>query len=329
MKRNMLTIGAAAVMAVGIFAMSANVMAEDSHYPVTITTYNHDREPIEVTFDKAPERVAAYANSNIEEMLALGLEDKIVMAWGLDGDVSEEYQEAFAGLNFLEEWPTQEEVIAAEPDFICAWYSSFADDRLGSTEFWIERGCNTYMSMNSSAMGPATEVPREIKWEMQDILNLGIIFDCEEKAQEIVDQMQNEIDKVKAYVEGKESLSVAVLEDESDSFRVYGANVLGGDIPLAIGATLAVGAEDSENISAEDLIAANPDVIFMVYYDGFMDEVSAVTDITENPAFASLSAVQNEKVYSINLNEIYCSGIHTYDGIVHFAKALYPELYQE
>jgi len=39
-------------------------------------------------------------------------------------------------------------------------------------------------------------------------------------------------------------------------------------------------------------------------------------------------AVKNNKVFSVNLNEVYCSGVRTYDGIMTFAKALYPDLYE-
>lgn len=87
------------------------------------------------------------------------------------------------------------------------------------------------MSLNSAAKGPASEFPRTIEDEYEDILNLGKIFDCEDKAEEIVDQMKGEIDKVKEHVEGTDPLSVAVLEDEGDSFRVYGTETLGGNIP--------------------------------------------------------------------------------------------------
>ena len=77
--------------------MGTTVFAEDgdSHYPVTITTYNYENEPVEMTFEKAPEKVFAYANSNIEELLALGLGDKIVAACGLDGDVREDLKDEF------------------------------------------------------------------------------------------------------------------------------------------------------------------------------------------------------------------------------------------
>ena len=54
----------------------------------------------------------------------------------------------------------------------------------------------------------------------------------------------------------------------------------------------------------------------------------SIADITDNPAYASLSAVKNNKVFSVNLNEVYCSGVRTYDGIMTFAKALYPDLYE-
>ena len=119
-----------------------------------------------------------------------------------------------------------------------------------------------------------------------------------------------------------------MIKDEGDSFRVYGTETLGGNIPETLGAELKLGAENSENVGAEDLIAADPDVLFMINYDGFMTADEAIADITDNPAYASLSAVKNNKVFSVNLNEVYCSGVRTYDGIMTFAKALYPDLYE-
>ena len=31
--------------------------SSNSHYPVTITTYNYEKEPVEITFEKEPENV--------------------------------------------------------------------------------------------------------------------------------------------------------------------------------------------------------------------------------------------------------------------------------
>ena len=33
--------------------------SSSSHYPVTITTYNYEKEPVEITFEKEPESVVA------------------------------------------------------------------------------------------------------------------------------------------------------------------------------------------------------------------------------------------------------------------------------
>ena len=54
--KNMKTVAGMLCLA-GILSlgMGTTVFAEDgdSHYPVTITTYNYENEPIEMTFEKA------------------------------------------------------------------------------------------------------------------------------------------------------------------------------------------------------------------------------------------------------------------------------------
>ena len=68
---------------------------EESHYPVTITTYNRAKEEIEATFEKRPEKVVAVYQNSIETLLALGVEDTIIAATGLDHEVKPEFKEAF------------------------------------------------------------------------------------------------------------------------------------------------------------------------------------------------------------------------------------------
>lgn len=309
--------------------------AADSHYPLTITTYNYAKEQVQYTFEKAPERVYAQAQDNIEILLALGLGDKIVGASGLDGEIRPDLAGEFAKINYYDSMPSKEELLGLEPDFITGWYSTFSDKRLGDVDFWQERGIGTYMALNSACRGPSSENPQTIEEECQDILTLGAIFNVEDRAQAIVDEIHAELDKIKAYVADRDKLSVAVLEDEGGTYRVYGEDVLGGNVAMQAGAELAVGKHgDNGNIGAEDLIAANPDAIFMVWYDGYTvgdvdyagEQVTKL--ITENPAFASLDAVKNGRVYAINLSGIYCSGMRTLDGVLDFAKNLYPELYQ-
>lgn len=309
--------------------------AADAHYPLTISTYNYEKEPVEFTFEKAPERVWVQNQNNIETMLALGLADKIVGAYGLDGEIREDLKDEFAKINYYEAMPSKEEIIALEPDFITGWYSTFSDKRLGDVPFWHERKVGTYMSLNSACRGPAAENPQTIDHECQDILTLGKIFDVEDRAQELVDEIKTEVEKINQHLEGKERLTAAVLEDEGGTYRVYGEDTLGGNVAVNGGAQLAVGKHgENGNISAEDLIAVNPEAIFMVWYDGYgvgdvdYNGETVTSLITDDPKFASLDAVKNGRVYAINLSGIYCSGLRTMDGILDISTNLYPELYQ-
>jgi iron complex transport system substrate-binding protein len=305
-------------------------VSDNDHYPVTFTNYDETGKEIEVTFTEAPEKVVCATQCTIETMLALGLEDKIVYAFGGDGDlIEEEYADAFADLNHYKGWsPNLEEIVALEPDFLLGWASAFGEKYLGIVDSWINRGANTYLWTNS--MGWVMEMDRTIENEMQDILNIGIIFDKVDEAQAILDEMQAEIDKVKEYVEtsGAESRTIAILDEEDGMYQVWSATDITGDMIEQLGGTLVIGTESDEHVGAEDIIAADPEVIIMVW-SGDYDPVEEVfAEMNENEAFANLIAVQNDDVYTGNFNYFYCSGIHTVDGIRVIASALYPNLYE-
>lgn len=296
----------------------------DSHYPVTIKTYDTDHNEIELVFEKAPEKVLVAYQNSIEIMLKLGLADKVVASFGLDGEVSDDLKEEFAKLNYLKESPTKEAVLAYEPDFILGWYSVFLDQTYNPVSFWQERGVKTYMSMNSGARPKGTI--QKVEDEMQDILNIGKIFNVEDKAQKIVDETLAEVKKIENYVKDVDKKQIAILENQKDNYRVYGGDTLAGDVAMSGGAEIKIGKERSENISAEQLIAADPDAIFMVWFNGYNTPEDAIKDIVDNPALASLSAVKNKQVFAVNLSYLYCSGLHTIEGIKLFANSLYPEL---
>lgn len=315
---------------------TSETTTQSSGYPLTVTTYNYARQPVEETFEKAPERVWAQGQDNIEILLALGLADKIVGACGLDGAVRADLQDEFETINYYDTFPGKETVLGLQPDFITGWYSTFDDKRMGDVGFWHERGVNTYMALNSACRGSSTDAPQTIAEEMEDIMTLGKIFGVEDRAQQLVDEIQDELVKIQDYVKDKEPPRIAVLEDEGDSYRVYSHTTLGGNVAEQVGAVLAVGADDNTaNISAEELISINPDAIFMVWYEGYtVGETDYAGDqvvelLTKDPKFASLSAVQNGKVFPINLSGIYCSGMRTLDGVLDFAQALYPDLYPD
>ena len=170
---------------------TADAEGTKTEYPLTITTYDYDGNEIETTYEKAPEKVLAVYQGSIETMLALGLEDRLVATAGLDNEVPDELKDAFSKTNYLDEFtPSLETVTMLEPDMILSWSSLFSDKNLGNVTDWIDKGCNTYYNTNTRPDGDRT-----LENEFTDILNLGKIFDVQDKAQAIVDDAKAVIDK--------------------------------------------------------------------------------------------------------------------------------------
>lgn len=301
---------------------SETIKGDDSHYPVTITTYNYKKQPIEITFEKAPEKVVAIYQNSIEIMLALGLEDKIIAGAGLDHEVQKEYKESFESINYLNEFtPSKESIIMQRPDFILGWVSLFDEKKLGEVDYWHDNNINTYMSLNSGV-----KENRNIENEVEDILNVGKIFNVEDKAKSIVDEINKKVESVTDITKDKGKQNTLILEFMDDQMYTYGQTSLGGDIVSKLGANLLnpIGG----NIGEEDLIKLNPDSIFVVYMDRGIDKIMGqeVNRVLKNGALSSLSAVKNKRVYGIPLGEMYSSGMRTIDGINTFASGLYPDL---
>lgn len=297
-----------------------------TEYPLTITTYDYDGNEIETTYEKAPEKVLAVYQGSIETMLALGLEDHLVATAGLDNEVPEDLKEAFSKTNYLDEFtPSLETVTMLEPDMILSWSSLFSDENLGNVTDWIDKGCNTYYNTNTRPGGDRT-----LENEFTDILNIGKIFDVQDKAQAIVDDAKAVIDKtLTATADVKDKPSVMVLEPLGDNITNYGVKSLGGDMVTQLGATLAN--PDASTVGKEDIIAANPDVIFVVYMPYAGDDPETVKNsqlavIQDDESLKSLDAVKNGRVYPIMLSEMYASATRTQDGIETFAKGLYPDV---
>lgn len=297
------------------------------HYPVTITNYNYAGDEIEYTYSQAPERVVAVYQGSIETMIALGLEDHVIASYGLDNEVKAEWLDGFADMHYQEDVfaPDKETVTMLQPDMILSWGSLFSDKMIGDATDWNAKGVATYMNSNTR---PGNH-KRTLENEYTDILNLGRIFDVEETAENLVGEMKQEIAQTLAAVEGQAPVRVAVVEPQGNTIRNYGADTLAGDMVAQLGGELVN--PDGNEMSKEDLLACNPDVIFVVYMAYSGDDPASVMAsqkavIEADPALASLSAVQNGRVCLVMLGDIYAAGPRAMDGIQTLAAGMYPEL---
>ena len=296
----------------------------DAYYPVEITNYTYAGDEIITTYEKAPERVIAVYQGCVETMIALGLEDHVVASYGLDNEVKEEWKAGLEKANYDSSVfaPDKETVSMLEPDMIFSWSSYFAETKLGDVTYWMESGTSAYITSSTRRGGHA----RTLENEYTDILNIGKIFNVEEKAEAIVNEIKDKITSVLDQTKGQEKQSVVILEFLGGSISNYEATELGGDMVTQLGGVMLI--PELPSIGNEDLIEADPDVIFVVYMEKGEGNVreECVRKVMEDPALASLSAVQNSRVYPIMLGDMYASAVRSIDGVRSFAAGLYPEL---
>ena len=314
----------------------AAAKSDENHYPVSIRCYDYARNHVEMVFEKAPERVLTYSLNSVENMIALGLEDKIVMAMNVKPErVLPKYREAFDRIQATTtEFLSKEDVLTLQPDFILAWYSSFEDKRLGDVHFWNERGIKTYMAYNSAC---ATDDDYEyvtndyIEREYLDILNLGKIFNVEDRAEALVAEMRATVAKGQEYASKAEPKNIVIIEDEGDAFRVYGEDTIGGQIATAVGANL-LAKTRKERKSAEDLVVLNPDYVFGVHFgptSTSLNDKNCLDCFKENPALQNISAYKNGHLIPTDLTMVYSPGVRILESFQFFIDNLFPEMAEQ
>lgn len=301
---------------------------ESRHYPVTVTSMNSKGEMEEETFDKPPERVVAVWQNSIETLLALGVGNRIVAGMGIPNEkyLRPEYREQYEKIPYTSLQNLDMETITMmNPDLIVGWYSTFSPKVLRDMDYWHERGVHTYISADSSSREPNKTVENEYT----DILNMGKIFNREEKAEEIVNGMKEKIGKAQAEAKatGRHPRGL-IVELEGKSLTVYGKKSLAGNILESMGGELLV--PDSREISKEQLIELNPDALFVVVIEGNYDKADQVLSYFYNErAFDSVDCVKNHRISVLPLYSIYSAGVRMSDGIDYIGKGLYPDLFQD
>lgn len=301
---------------------------ESRHYPVTVTSMNSKGEMEEETFDKPPERVVAVWQNSIETLLALGVGNRIVAGMGIPNEkyLRPEYREQYEKIPYTSLQNLDMETITMmNPDLIVGWSSTFSPKVLRDTDYWHERGVHTYISADSSSKEPNKTVENEYR----DILNMGKIFNREEKAEEIVNGMKEKIGKAQAEAKatGRHPRGL-IVELEGKSLTVYGKKSLAGNILESMGGELLV--PDSREISKEQLIELNPDALFVVVIEGNYDKADQVLSYFYNErAFDSVDCVKNHRISVLPLYSIYSAGVRMSDGIDYIGKGLYPDLFQD
>ena len=287
--------------------------AEETKYPVTITTYNGDGKEITQTFEHAPEHVITNNLSATKILIDLGLQDKIVGMLDPDNKVTDSYAESIEKIPHIGDKKTvsQEVALSYNPDAIIGRNMMFSDKSLGTVDTWNQNGINIY-----SQKASVSNTEQSLNNVIEDIINIGIIFNVQEKANAYAKKLQERVDSVLSAnknqpKELKNALIMCAYNDET-----YGAykSALQESVLNAFGYTNV--ATGTSGLTLENLVTSAPEFIIYVTSDRNQKlDANAVELMKNNAVLADVPAIKNGKILTISYDELMDYGPSVIDAL--------------
>lgn len=278
-----------------------------------------------VTFTHVPERILSTNPNTGEQLMAMGLGDKIIGTCYNNAKVAEQYQEAYEALpRIAEQYPSLEVVLELDPDFIYGRSSAFSekDTAIATHDKLTEMGIMSLSSIEGYKLGCDLEDVYE------DFHNLGRIFRAEDKAEEVVGGIQAQVSAVKEKIAGQETVRVFNFDAEMDG-GVYtpGNNFTSKLIRHAGGVNIFEELENTWNtVSWEEVVELDPEVIIINDY-GSTPLQEKIDVLNNTPSLQGITAVKNRNYVAVTLPEVFAS-TRVGDTIEKFAIAFHPECFE-
>lgn len=248
-------------------------------------------------FDTVPQRVVVQDVSAVQTLAELGVLDSVVAKAGYFPDTyfdDETFQQVDAIPTLTDRLGeaghleiTKEAVLAQEPDLIVGFSPTVRDTTVNNIPIINEPGfCGEVHDASFN--------------DVYDHIDLyADIFQEQERGEEYKAELQSRIDALD--VNAGQGRSVAVLYPavKGSTVYAYGTDSMSNAVVSAVGLDNVFGKESERvfEISAEQLAAANPDVIVLLN-SGEDDLESYVTSL---PGATSITAVQDEKIIPLEL----------------------------
>ncbi len=301
--------------------------AEVTTFPLTLDNYTVSSEGAEfsgkeITYESRPESIVANNQGTAELLLQLGLAEDIKGVAALYGEGDETVAEDFSSIPVLAEgYVGKELVVGADPDIVVGRGQLFASTEwgTGTVEELNELDIQTYIQATSTSDATFDDL-------YVDIEQLGKLFAVEESAQKFSDDVQSRMEEIVAGVpDNQETLDYAYI------FGAEGTNVnvYSGAVDTYLNDALSymdlnnAFADATGEISVEALLEANPDILLLVNYTGGRAPEESLADLKANDALSSLTAIQEDRVYTIDYNQFWSYGYQILTGMEQLSTELY------
>ena len=260
-----------------------------------------------VSFDAPPKRAISNDVNLTEMMLVLGLADHMVGYTGISGwkTLDEEMRANVKQLPELSsKYPTKEVIVGANADFFFAgWNYGMKVGGEVTPETLEPFGVKVY-ELTESCTHIMKKGKASIDDMYADLLNLGSIFNVEDKAEKLVSDYKSELKSFKDNLETGEPVRAFVYDSGEDTPFTAGLYAMPTAlIEAAGGVNVMNGFEKSwGTVTWEEVIAQNPEVIIIVNYGSVTAEQKR-DFMMSNPAFANIEAVKNDRFVTLEYVE--------------------------
>jgi iron complex transport system substrate-binding protein len=308
--------------AIPLTACGAQVAQEPGTRTVTVPRCG---EEVEYT---TPERAVVYEGGSADKMFALGLTDHVhgyVMPPANPPVEESPWAAEYAKVEFLgDDLLNKELVVEAKADFVVAgWRSGFSDERGITPEILDGLGIQSFMHTESCfnyPNHPEKQPPFEALYT--DLERLGRIFGVEDRANTVVTELKERVEKVKAQAPQGDPVPVFLYDSGTDQPFTAGNQVPPNEIiSFAGGRNIFADLEQRwTQVGWESVVQAQPEVVVILDY-GDQPAQEKIDFLKNSPTTATLPAVVNDRFYVLDYNE-GISGPRNIDGLEGFAEYL-------
>ena len=274
-----------------------------------------DRAGNEIKIPERIDKIICLSPSITEILIDIGEAYKIISVDSYSKEILEKNNIDYSEMQIFDMMnPNAEKIISINPDIIFVnTFSVFSGK--SSIDVLKSLGLTVAVIPNSDTLAGIED----------DIYFFGEVLKLEDKAEEIVFEMKENIEKIKSIgdkIEDKKSIYFEI--GAMPNLYSFGTNVYLDDMINIIGAKNIF--EDRNSwiaVSEESVLSANPDIIFtsVDYID------NPVSEILNRHAWQNIKAIQKKQVYFIPSSSLPNHNI--IKSLVLMAKSIYPNEYKE
>jgi iron complex transport system substrate-binding protein len=276
--------------------------ATAAQYPLTLTD-GLDRS---VTLEAAPQRIASLSPAATEILFAIGAGDQVVAV-----DKFSDYPPEAAMRQQLDAFqPSVEAIAGAQPDLVLVFY---------------DPGNLVDGLTNANVTAFFLDTPTSVAEVLEQIRLLGEATGHRQEGEELAQSMQQEVTAIEERLADVEQGPRVFHEVDDQLYTVAPSSFVGDLYAILKAQNIAAGTDQAyPQLSQEAIIEADPEVIIL----GDTAGGESPETVKARPGWGSISAVTNNRIYSVDPDIVSRPGPRLVDALETLAQMLYPERFE-